>query len=144
MHPLLALGLLACNAHLETPTPAESAVAPAIAEAQPAPAAPAGPPPAPLPVDAPPPQALYDQCHARLEGREVDGECTADADCARAGCSQEVCVPAAKKADVITTCEVLPCFGAVEACGCHEGRCTWTVRATIAPPLPRLPIKVSE
>jgi eight-cysteine-cluster-containing protein len=149
MHLALALALLACNAHHDAPLPAESAAPTAtanagIAEVQAAPPPPAGPPALPLPVDSPPPQALYDQCRTRLEGREVDGECAVDADCGRAGCSQEVCVPAAKKADVITTCEILPCFGAVEDCGCHEGRCTWKVRATLDPPVPRLPIKVSE
>jgi eight-cysteine-cluster-containing protein len=98
--------------------------------------------PAELPVDQPTPQMLYESCHDRLEGAEVDGECSVDADCGRAGCSQEVCVPAAKKGDVMTTCEILPCFGAVQNCGCHEGRCTWTLREQLEPTLPRIPIQV--
>jgi len=44
---------------------------------------------------------------------------------------------------VMTTCEILPCFQAVEACGCHEGVCTWNVRAEMPSPrrlnLPKKP-----
>ncbi|MFH1467239.1 MAG: eight-cysteine-cluster domain-containing protein [Pseudomonadota bacterium] len=152
MHLVALFVLFACNVHTENSPPPEAAAAlavpvqpQAIPEAEPASPVGREPPTVPLPVDSPPPAALYDQCHDRLEGRgEQDGECAVDSDCATAGCSQEVCVPAAKKGDVITTCEILPCFGAVEACGCHEGRCTWTLRTELQPQLPRIPIKIGE
>ncbi len=152
----LMVAFTACNAHqeaaLETDasTSTVAAVDAAIAQAEPAtvPEAtePAGDPPQgeppELPVDGPTPQMLYDQCHDRMEGAQADGECSTDADCGTAGCSQEVCVPASKTGDVITTCEILPCFGAVEACGCHEGLCTWSLKEQLGPMLPRIPIKI--
>lgn len=79
------------------------------------------------------PGEMYAACRDRLEGEQSSGECMVDADCGRAGCSQEVCLPARKAGDVVTTCEILPCFRAVETCGCHEGQCTWTVRADLPP-----------
>lgn len=82
-------------------------------------------------------QSLYDECHDRVEGQQAPGECASDADCARAGCSQEVCVPRAAAGDVMTTCEVLPCFAVLDACGCHEGVCSWTVKASAPTPMPR-------
>ncbi len=73
------------------------------------------------------PKVLYADCKERVEGPEADGECTADADCTRAGCAQEVCLPAAQAAELMTTCEDKLCYQALDACGCHEGRCTWTL-----------------
>jgi eight-cysteine-cluster-containing protein len=152
--PLALLALAACNAHQDaalsvdagtsTVAAVEAAVEQAQAEApvaEEAEAPPVGQPPE-LPVDQPTPQMLYDHCHDRLEGPEVDGECSTDADCGTAGCSQEVCVPVSKKGDIITTCEILPCFGAKDACGCHEGRCTWSLKEQLDPMLPRIPIKI--
>ncbi len=109
--------------------------------------APAAPAPAPEPVAAPAPTQtpaeLYAACRDRMEGVEADGECKADADCAPAGCGGEVCVPAAKKAEITTTCEEQACFKVVEACGCHEGKCTWTVMAELPPNLvPSAPNKM--
>lgn len=73
-------------------------------------------------------RALYESCRDRMESPEADGECVKDADCARTGCGSEVCTTAsAAAAGLATTCEVLPCFGAVDTCGCHAGRCQWTV-----------------
>lgn len=155
---LVCCALAACNAHqeaaleadpslgaaleepVETPEPPVAEVEQAVEVLAEAPQVPPVPPV--LPVDGPTPQMLYDKCHDRLEGAEADGECTVDADCGRAGCSQEVCVPVAAKGDVITTCEILPCFGATEACGCHEGRCTWSLKERVEPMLPKLPIQV--
>lgn len=154
--------LAACNAHQDVTSAPESAGGPVaavdaameqvaeaqaeqLAEVQQEPTEPSEPTqlaPAELPVDGPTPRMLYDQCHDRLEGAEVDGECSVDADCDRTGCSREVCVPVAKKGDVMTTCEILPCFGAVDACGCHEGRCTWTLKEQLEPMLPRIPIQI--
>lgn len=84
------------------------------------------------------PAELYGNCRERVEGPSTDGECTVDADCVRTGCSSEVCVPAAKAGDVMSTCEVLPCFAALDTCGCHEGQCSWTLKASV-PPLGKLP-----
>jgi len=71
---------------------------------------------------------LYGACEARVEGSSTPGECHTDTDCARAGCSQEVCVPAREVAEVMSTCERLPCFNTLDACGCHDGLCTWTLK----------------
>jgi eight-cysteine-cluster-containing protein len=104
--------------------------------------------PAPLPPSAPPapasevastpvaqtPSQLYAVCRERVERPEAAGECAADADCGRAGCSAEVCVPAASAVDVITTCEVQPCFAVLDACACHGGVCQWTLLETAPPP----------
>lgn len=74
------------------------------------------------------PVAAYNMYRDRLEGPEAEGECSADADCARAGCSSEVCVPADRAAEINTTCEVLPVFTVLDTCGCIESRCSWTVK----------------
>lgn len=76
------------------------------------------------------PQSLYAGCKARVEGQETDGECSTDADCARAGCSREVCLPAAQAANVSTTCDVQPCFAVLDHCGCVAGRCSWSLKST--------------
>ena len=73
--------------------------------------------------------ALYEECRTRVEGREKDGECQSDDDCGRAGCSSEVCVTTSLAAEVMTTCEVLPCFAVLDTCGCVEGRCSWSLAA---------------
>lgn len=73
------------------------------------------------------PAALYEQCRVRVEGVSEPGECATDADCARAGCSSEVCVATARKAESVTTCEILPCFDVLSSCGCVEGVCAWSV-----------------
>jgi eight-cysteine-cluster-containing protein len=161
---LLFGALFACNAHqdaaleadpipqldaAEAPAEAQEVVEqaqaaqadPGIAEAQ-ASAAPPSPPE--LPVDGPTPQMLYDQCRERLEGPESDGECSTDADCGVSGCSQEVCVSQANKGDIMTTCEILPCFGVKDACGCHEGRCTWSLKDQVEPMLPKLPLRIDD
>lgn len=87
--------------------------------------------------------SLYEGCRARVEGLEAAGECVTDADCARTGCSGEVCVAAATAGEVVTTCEVLPCFAALDACGCHEGVCGWSLKAPALRkfplPLPAMP-----
>jgi eight-cysteine-cluster-containing protein len=92
------------------------------------PLSPATPPP---PTEAGPavtPAQMYEGCKERVEGVTAAGECASDADCARAGCSQEVCVAKVDAPDVMSTCELLPCFTALDACGCHDGMCTWTVK----------------
>lgn len=78
--------------------------------------------------------ALYASCEERLEGPEADGECSSDADCMATGCSSEVCTTKASAGDLMTTCEVLPCFSAVDSCGCVEGRCRWSLAEAVAAP----------
>lgn len=77
------------------------------------------------------PAALYAGCRARVEGVETDGECKVDADCARAGCSQEVCVPASVAVNVTTLCDVQPCFAVLDACGCVSGHCSWSLKQAL-------------
>lgn len=55
------------------------------------------------------------------------GACGSDADCVRAGCSSQLCVPVSQENETVTTCEYLPeyaCF-AQTTCGCVEGMCSW-------------------
>lgn len=77
---------------------------------------------------------LYAECKQRVEGREAANECTQDSDCTKAGCSSEVCVTTAMASDIMTACDVQPCFAALDACGCNAGVCSWTVKADDAAP----------
>ncbi len=92
---------------------------------------------APISADTPSaektPQGLYEQCRDRVEEPQKSGECSVDADCARTGCGAEVCTTAAAAKDVMSTCEVRPCFSVLDTCGCHEGVCDWTLKAEIPP-----------
>lgn len=81
------------------------------------------------PVSSATPADLYAACADRLEQPEAAGECTTSDECAPAGCSAEKCITKVAAADLMSTCEVLPCFQAVEACACVEGQCRWSVRA---------------
>jgi eight-cysteine-cluster-containing protein len=99
-----------------------------------------GPAPTGPAAEGPSAAELYAGCQSRLEGPEVPGECTTNADCVRAGCSSEVCTTPRAASEMMTTCEVLPCFRAVDACGCVEGRCRWSVaKTTGTAPLLQLP-----
>ena len=70
----------------------------------------------------------YALCKVRVEGSDTPGECTADSDCQRAGCSRELCISSTEAAlGVMSTCEVRPCFAVLSACGCHDGVCAWSV-----------------
>lgn len=100
------------------------------------------PPADPVPVAAPTPASLYAECLERVEGVGAAGECASDADCQKAGCGAEVCTTVAAAKDVTTTCENKPCFAVLDACGCHEGQCTWSLKAEVPVPAPgstRLP-----
>lgn len=69
---------------------------------------------------------IREQCLA-LNTAGPQGECSVDSDCARAGCSSQLCVPASEAPGIATTCEYLPeyaCY-AQTTCGCVEGRCAW-------------------
>ncbi len=54
-------------------------------------------------------------------------ECVQDTDCARAGCSGQLCVPAQKSAETITTCEFREEYVCYQqaTCGCVSGSCDW-------------------
>jgi eight-cysteine-cluster-containing protein len=80
------------------------------------------------------PAEAYLGCKERVEGLQTPGECTTDADCAKTGCSQEICVAAAVATEVMGTCEILPCFAALDTCGCHDGQCSWTLAASMPTP----------
>ncbi len=71
--------------------------------------------------------SLYENCKDRVEGANVPGECTTDADCARTGCSGEVCATAAEVESIMTTCEVRLCYHVLDACSCVEGGCGWSL-----------------
>jgi eight-cysteine-cluster-containing protein len=73
------------------------------------------------------PQSLYEGCRDRVEGTETDGECTADADCVKTGCSSELCIAKSAAAGVMSTCEVRTCFQVLESCACQQGHCRWVV-----------------
>ncbi len=70
---------------------------------------------------------LLAACHDRMELPEADGECRSDADCGTIGCGGEVCAKAGTTG-LMFTCEDRPCFHVVEGCGCHDGRCTWSLK----------------
>ena len=70
---------------------------------------------------------LYEVCRDRVEGTEQEQECAQDSDCKAVGCSGELCVAAAEQ-EVLTSCEVLPCYRVLDECGCSEGRCRWSIR----------------
>lgn len=55
------------------------------------------------------------------------GECTSDLDCARAGCSSQLCLPASQANGTMTTCEYVPEYAclAQTTCGCIGGSCGW-------------------
>ena len=81
------------------------------------------------------PQALYAECRDRVESPQSEDECTADADCAKSGCSSEVCTTKVAGADLMTTCEHQACFEVLDACACQQGQCRWTLKgAPQAPP----------
>lgn len=86
-------------------------------------------------------QALYQQCLARVEGRETDNECTADDDCVAAGCSTEICTTRKAAEGMMSTCENRPCFSVLDACGCNAGRCQWSLKESVptSGPLLELP-----
>lgn len=95
---------------------------------------------APATTPAKTPAEAYQGCRDRVEGIQTSGECKVDTDCTTTGCSQEVCVATPNAGDIMTTCEILPCFAVLEACGCHESQCTWTVAATMPPPRGPIPL----
>ncbi|MEQ1567284.1 MAG: hypothetical protein ABMA64_16705 [Myxococcota bacterium] len=127
---LVALTLIGCagpGKSTETPTDAP------VDAPDPVPA-----PAEPAPVATQTPQALYDECVGRVEQPQADAECKVDADCAPAGCGNEVCTTAAEKANVMTTCEDKLCFKVLDTCGCHDGHCTWTLKAEV--PAAQIPV----
>ena len=85
------------------------------------------------------PQGFYDSCRDRVEGPSTAGECSSDADCVPAGCSQEMCVSKATAGDgLMSPCEIAPCFQVLDSCTCQAGACTWTVKSELPEPLREL------
>lgn len=82
--------------------------------------------PEPSSLDPAPRGALFAADHphrAVFEAPEIEDECTADADCHRAGCGDRIC---SAQAEVMSTCEVLPVSLPADAtCGCLDGACRW-------------------
>lgn len=54
-------------------------------------------------------------------------ECTADTDCASAGCSGQICTTTEKAPNIITTCEFRDEWSclAKTSCGCVKNKCQW-------------------
>lgn len=54
-------------------------------------------------------------------------ECSADSDCAAAGCSNQLCVNADKASEMITTCEYKEGYSCLRltSCGCVNNKCAW-------------------
>jgi len=93
-----------------------------------APPPPEEPEPKPPPAEGlPTPEALYAECQTRVENPQQDAECTTDADCAKGGCSGEVCTTKEAVAGLTTTCEDKLCFKVLDTCGCVEGVCSWAL-----------------
>lgn len=57
----------------------------------------------------------------------ISGECVTDNDCARAGCSSQLCVPKDKAKGMRTTCEFRAEYECLRltSCSCIEGKCGW-------------------
>ncbi|MEM6927645.1 MAG: hypothetical protein AAF602_12000 [Myxococcota bacterium] len=121
--------LAACSAKPGAPAAPDTPVPGPAPVAEPAPA----PAPTPTPVAADP-AALYAECRDRVESPQSSGECEADGDCQTSGCSNELCI-AKSAGQMMSACDMRPCFEVLEACGCHDGQCTWTV-ADAAPSSP--------
>src|SRR5262249_11833090 len=77
----------------------------------------------PLCTEARCPQFLPGDPHyARVEAPDAENACSSDQDCAKQGCSDEVCVSA--PASVVTSCDWHEWFPR-EDCGCVDGTCMW-------------------
>lgn len=58
---------------------------------------------------------------------EKEAECEVDSDCGTGGCSNQICGPADKVKDIITTCEwnaEYECLR-ITSCSCIESKCQW-------------------
>ncbi|MBR9698991.1 hypothetical protein GOV09_00855 [Candidatus Woesearchaeota archaeon] len=59
--------------------------------------------------------------------RDTEVQCSFDTDCARSGCSGQLCVQAVDADDIITTCEwkeEYACYQLTD-CICDLGHCVW-------------------
>jgi len=59
-------------------------------------------------------------------GSSTGAACGADGECARGGCSGQVCAGAAEQ--IVTTCEWQACYAPEPygvTCGCSSGACGW-------------------
>jgi eight-cysteine-cluster-containing protein len=117
MHALLiTLSFLGCSTPSEPQSPSPEPAPPPVD-------------PAASPASTADPQALYDACGPAVEGPGEAGECSTDADCAAIGCSRELCVSQATAASGISTaCIERPCHAVLDACGCVDGQCSWSLK----------------
>ncbi|MBW2964475.1 eight-cysteine-cluster domain-containing protein [Candidatus Woesearchaeota archaeon] len=55
-------------------------------------------------------------------------ECSTGSDCAKAGCSSELCLPASKAGDIASICLYRPEYDCLKlvSCGCENGKCAWS------------------
>jgi eight-cysteine-cluster-containing protein len=117
---LIVASLWACS---EAPTPP--------VEPPPEPPEKVEPPPDEAQPGQPSPEGLYARCEERVEQPQVEGECSSDDDCVRAGCSREVCTSASSAEGLNTTCEGRVCFAVLDTCGCVEGTCRWSLKKAL-------------
>jgi len=61
------------------------------------------------------------------KGNLTYSECVKDSDCAKAGCSGQLCVKASEAKTIVTTCEWKDEYACYQSgkCGCVEGKCDW-------------------
>jgi eight-cysteine-cluster-containing protein len=57
----------------------------------------------------------------------LNKECTTDSECAKGGCSGELCMPKSQIADIMTACVIKPEYECLKltTCVCNEGKCSW-------------------
>jgi len=137
-HALAFLVVIGCSQKNGAPEPSETPASETPAAEAPATETPAAETPsndgaAEAEAEAPTPEGLYEECKARVEGPQAEGECEADADCKAAGCSTEVCTTVANANGIMTTCEGKLCFKILDTCGCNEGQCTWSLKSEVPP-----------
>jgi eight-cysteine-cluster-containing protein len=76
------------------------------------------------------PSAELDECLADppvCVATPAGCNCFIDADCARAGCSSELCVSAEDAAGIVSTCDYKDWYNCLplSSCGCNAGKCAW-------------------
>ncbi len=70
------------------------------------------------------------KCVSPSSSKPLFGECKADSDCSKQGCSGQLCRSASAE-PIMTTCEYRPEYDCIKMidCGCVDGRCAWSKNA---------------